>query len=96
VILATVTVTAVNHDKSGKFSLLQLSGSLLDLVSLIVGTNLSTTKNNMAAIVTLSLYNSRETLLCDGKEMMAVAGSLDGIKSNANGTVSTILEANWA
>jgi hypothetical protein len=73
-----------------------LSGGRLDIFGVVVGTSLATTKNDVAAIVTLCLNNGGKTLLCDGEEMVTMAGSLDSINSNANSTISTVLETNWA
>lgn len=95
-ILAAVTVTAINHDKTREFSLLQLSGGLLDFISLVVGTRLSTTKNDVTAVITLGLNNGGKTLLCNRKEVVTIAGSLDSINSNTNSTIGTVLETNRA
>lgn len=96
VVLAAVTVAAINHDEGRKLALFKSLNRLLDRFSVVVGSALATTKNNVASIVAFSLHNGRQTLLGDGQEMMASACGLDSIHSDGNATIGTVLETDWA
>ena len=84
---------AVNHD--GQLLLLVLQGLLgsLDVLLVKVRSLGTASQDNEAVLVTLGAGDGSQTLLSDTHEVMLSSGSANGVNSNAEATVCTVLEA---
>jgi hypothetical protein len=93
VVLERVAVAAVDH-KSLSHTLLGQrllgSGDALGVVVCALGT---TSEDNEAVMVALSADNGDDTGLGDGKEVMGVLGSANGVNGHIQRAISAVLEA---
>lgn len=84
---------AVNHDSLLLLLLLQLLLNSLDVLSIEVGTTGSPTENDKAVWVTSSLGDSSKTLLGDAHEVVLGSSRSNGINSDSQRAISSVLEA---
>ena len=88
-----LTVRAVNHDGL----LLALVGQDLlgglDALLVVVGALGSTAEDNEAVLITLRASDSSETLLGNTHEVVLGCGSTNGINSDAEISIGSVLEA---
>ena len=94
VVLLRVSMAAVNHKTSGKTLGSQLSLGLLDALGVIVGALLASTENDEAVRVAHGANNGSNTWLGDREEVVRVLDRANGIHSNIQSAVGTVLEAN--
>lgn len=86
---------AVNHDSLLLLLLLQLLLNSLDVLSIEVGAAGSTTENDEPVWVTSSLGDSSKTLLGDTHEVVLGGSRSNGINSDGQRAISSVLEADW-
>ncbi len=89
------TVRAINHNSLLLLLLLQLLLHSLDIISIKVGTTGSTTENDEAVRVAGSLGDGGEALLGDTHEVVLSSCGSNGINSNSQRTISSVLETDW-
>lgn len=94
VVLLRVTVAAVDHE-AGRHALGgQLGLSLGDALGIVVGALLATTEDDEAVGVAHGADDSSDTGLGDGQEVVRVLDGANGIDSDIQGAVGTVLETN--
>lgn len=95
VVLARVAVRAVDHEDVLLGLLLgELSLSIRNARSVVVGALRAATEDDEAVVVAGGAGNGSKTLLGDTHEVVGVGSGLDGVNGDGEGAVSTVLEAN--
>lgn len=92
VVLARVTVRAVDHDVRPQTGLGQVSLGLRHEFGSIVGSGVAATKNDMAVRVAGGVGDADGAALGDAEEMVWRRGRANGINGNPHVTVRAVLE----
>jgi hypothetical protein len=87
-------VRAVDHHDLWETLLLQCLTGRLDAVLVEVGALGPSAQNDEAVLVSTSLGNSSQTLLCDTHEVVLSGRAANGIDSHGQASIGTVLEAN--
>src|SRR5215813_4668225 len=92
-VLATVTVTEVDHDARGNTGLSQTLGCGVDGDCVVVGLS-AAAQNHVTVFVPGGRHDGRMAILCYRKEMMRSLGRTNGIHRDSNVAIGAIFESN--
>ena len=87
VLLARVSVRAVDHDLLHESGLGELGGNLLDVLGGVVGALVGPSEDDVRRLVSSGLDDGRETLLGHGEEGVSGGGSSDRIDGDVDRSV---------
>lgn len=93
VVLQRVSVAAVHHETLADALAPESGLGLGDAGGVVVGALGASAKNDEAVLVAISSDNGYNTGLGDGKEVVGVSDSADGVNGDAERAVGAVLEA---